>query len=300
MTQKSIKVQDKDELKQARWDLLEEINRLTEKPMIGLSFGWLGLLILDFTVGLGPFLNGVSYAIWALFILDFVLRLLVAPHKLGYLKRNWLTVISLLLPALRILRIFPALRVLLLARTARSISLIRFITSLNRGIRAVNKAMGRRGVGYVLVITVIVLFAGAAGMAQFESASALAEEGYTNVNGLNSYSEAIWWTAMILTTMGSEYWPKTLEGRILAWLLALYAFAIFGYITATIASLFIGQNSTNQKIDGEEPSASPTMQERELSKLRNEVAVLNSQLTSLIKQLSIQGNNRTFPDQNKE
>ncbi len=286
MTERTIKlVHDAEELKQARWELLEEINHLTEKPMIGLSFVWLGLLILDFTLGLDPFLNGVSYTIWALFVLDFIFRFLVAPHKLDYLKNSWLTVISLLLPALRVLRVFPAMRVLLLARTARSISLIRFITSMNRGIRAVNKTMGQRGVVYVVVITLILLFAGAAGMAQFESSPALVQEGYTDVKGLNSYSEAIWWTAMMLTTMGSEYWPKTVEGRILAWLLALYAFAIFGYITANIASFFIGQNST--KSEGEEQAGSLAGRE-ELVNLRQEVSVLSSRLALLVNELHAQ------------
>jgi hypothetical protein len=28
---------------------------------------------------------------------------------------------------------------------------------------------------------------------------------------------------MIMTTMGSEYWPKTVEGRILGWLLSALA-----------------------------------------------------------------------------
>ena len=50
--------------------------------------------------------------------------------------------------------------------------------------------------------------------------------------GLRSYWDAVWWTAMIMTTIGSDYWPKTTEGRLLALLLSVYAFSIFGYITA--------------------------------------------------------------------
>ena len=37
---------------------------------------------------------------------DFGLRLALAPHKLRYVRHNWLTAISLVLPALRIFRIF--------------------------------------------------------------------------------------------------------------------------------------------------------------------------------------------------
>jgi hypothetical protein len=47
---------------------------------------------------------------------------------------------------------------------------------------------------------------------------------------------------MLLTTMGSDYWPRTPEGRLLCLLLAIYAFAVFGYVTAAIAAYFVGQD----------------------------------------------------------
>jgi voltage-gated potassium channel len=107
--------------------------------------------------------------------------------------------------------------------------------------RAMQLAMRRRGLAYVLALTVVVVFAGAAGVYQFENPRALAAAGLRSEGaaGIGSYGEAVWWTAMMLTTMGSDYFPRSSEGRIIAWLLAVYAFAIFGYITATVASLII-------------------------------------------------------------
>jgi voltage-gated potassium channel Kch len=60
--------------------------------------------------------------------------------------------------------------------------------------------------------------------------------------GLRSYGDALWWTAMLLTTLGAGYEPITPEGRLLAWLLALFAFSVFGYVTASFASLFVQQD----------------------------------------------------------
>ena len=253
--------------------------------MIALSFAWLGLLMLDFTQGLSPLLQTTSNIIWALFVVDFAIEIIIAPHKLEYLRRNWLTAVSLMLPALRILRVFRALRVLRAARALRSIRLLRLVTSLNRGLRAVGKTLGRRGVGYVITLTVIATFAGAAGMYAFESPSALSEAAYLDATestagdvGLESYGEAVWWTAMIMTTMGSEYWPRTPEGRILGWLLAIYAFAIFGYITATIASVFIVQDAaTNQAV------AAGSLANTE--GLRADIAALRAQLAAVSAQL---------------
>jgi len=65
--------------------------------------------------------------------------------------------------------------------------------------------------------------------------------------GFTSYADALWWTAMLLTTMGSQFWPQTPEGRLLCLLLALYGFAVFGYITASFASFFVGQEAKSNE-----------------------------------------------------
>ncbi|MEJ7639392.1 MAG: ion transporter, partial [Singulisphaera sp.] len=137
--------QDETDLKAERWELLDHVTALTDKLMIALAFVWLGLLILDFTQGLGPALQAVSTAIWALFGLDFVVKFAIAPQKAAYLRRNWLTAVSLLLPAFRALRAFRAFRLLRAARAVRSVGLLRLVTSLNRGMRALGHAVGRRG-----------------------------------------------------------------------------------------------------------------------------------------------------------
>ncbi len=155
------------ELHQKRWELLEHINDLTDRPMTVLSLVWVGLLVLDLTHGLGPVLTLVSNVIWGLFVADFAIEFVIAPHKTTYLRRNWLTALALLLPALRVLRLARAFRLLRLARASRSVTLLRLLASINRGLGAVRHAMARRGVGYVAALSVIVLFAGAAGMYAF-------------------------------------------------------------------------------------------------------------------------------------
>jgi voltage-gated potassium channel len=57
---------------------------------------------------------------------------------------------------------------------------------------------------------------------------------------------------MLITTSGSDYWPKSLEGRVLCFLLALYAFAVFGYVTATLATLLLGHEAKDHGVAGVE------------------------------------------------
>ena len=75
---------------------------------------------------------------------------------------------------------------------------------------------------------------------------------------------------MLLTSIGSQYWPVTTEGRILTVLLSLYGFATFGYITATFASYFVGRDA--EKKDG------PVAGSNELQQLAKEVRALRTEL----------------------
>ncbi|MBW3567192.1 MAG: ion transporter [Proteobacteria bacterium] len=231
--------------------------------MLVLGFAWLLLLVVEFTRGLTPFLETLGMVIWIIFILDFLLKFILAPRKLVFLKRNWLTEIALLVPALRVFRIFRVFRVLRAARAVRGLRLVRFVTSLNRGMKALGASLGRRGFGYVVAVTLLVVVSGAAGMYALEND---VEGGFEN------YGEALWWTAMLLTSIGSEYWPQTPEGRVLCVLLSVYGFAVFGYITATLATFFIGRDADRD--DAELAGA------REIRALHAEILALRGEMES--------------------
>lgn len=237
---------DREEEERERWALLHEINEVKDTPLVVLSLIWVGLLILELAGGLTGFLPTLVLVIWGVFILDFVIEFIIAPRKLVYLRNSWLTAIALVIPAFRMLRIFPALRMLRAARFIRSTNLVRMLTSTNRGLRAMRAALGRRGFGYIVLATIMVLFIAAGGILQFESPGALERAGYEDTTGIEHYGDAVWWTAMLITTFGSDYWPQTAEGRALTVVLSVYSVAVFGYITATIASMFIASDITSR------------------------------------------------------
>ena len=211
--------------------------------MAVLGLFWLALFVVEVTRGLTPLLSAISAVIWVLFIIDFIVRLVIAPYRWAYLRRNWLVAISLFVPALRTVRLFGFIRVLRVARAARGARLIRAVASLNRGMTALGSTMHRRGIIYVVALTVAVVLVGAAGM------YALEPHDPRGVAGFASYSDAVWWTAMIVTTLGSAYWPRTVEGRFLALLLSLFAIGVFGYITATLASFFVDRDAASPGSD---------------------------------------------------
>lgn len=216
-----------------RLEALEQFEGWLRVPMLVLSFVWLVLVVVELAWKSSRLLEWLGTAIWIAFILEFLLRLALAPEKLAFLRGNWLTVIALLAPALRMV---SALRFLRAARGLRGLRLVRIVGTANRGMNALRASLGRRGAGYVLLLTLFVALLGAGGMLAFEPASEV-EGGFTG------YGDALWWTGMLLTSMGSEFWPRTGEGRVLCFLLSLYGFTVFGYVTATFASFFVGRDA---------------------------------------------------------
>jgi voltage-gated potassium channel len=253
-------------LERERFRLAIRISKALATPMTVLGFLWLVLLVLDLTRGLSPLLSRLSYLIWGLFVLQFLIEFVIAPRKVTYLRHNWLTAVALLLPAARLLRALRAVRALGALRGAR---LVRVVSTANRGMRALGRIMGRRGFGYVASLTLLVTVAGAAGMFAFERDVV--------GSGLDSFGSALWWTAMTLTTMGTDYFPKSPEGRLLCLLLATYGFAVFGYVTATVASFFVARDADTD--EGDIAGA------RQLEGLRHEVAELRRALDGLTSRL---------------
>ena len=210
--------------------------------MLVLSGIWLVLLVVEFTRGLSEWLQTANDIIWLAFVLQFAIEFTIAPSRSLYLRKHWVTAISLALPAARLLRLARVARAARIARASRGLRLARLLGAFNRGMRTLTRGFRQRGLGYLTLLTFVIAITGAAGMYRLEMDA-------PGGPGFADYGTALWWTAMLLTTMGSEYWPQTGEGRLLCLLLALYAFAIFGYVTAAIAAYFVGRDHQRGKLE---------------------------------------------------
>lgn len=249
-----------NQLNRERWNLLISLKKSVSPLMDCLAFIWLALTIYELAYGLPLALETISGVIWCIFVLYFFIELILAPEKKVYLKHNWLTAISLFLPAFRIfrfLRIFRYLRIL------RSLTLVKILSSVNRGMRALSKTLTTKVFIYVLSLSIIVVLSGAAGILNFEK----------EANYFQGFGSALWWSAMMVTTMGSDFFPKSAEGRVLAFLLALYGFAIFGYVAATFSSYLISKVQKKEKKGN---------LEQEIQELRAETRELKAMIQEIL------------------
>lgn len=225
-----------------RLNRLSAIRKRTETPMIALSFVWLFILIAELVYFPNEQLHQAGSILWFIFTLNFLFRLAMVTPRWPFLKRNWLYLTAILVSVLRFIPVvqpFPIVRVI---TASFGMQAIWILASADQGMRSIRRKLGRRGVGYGLSFTAIVVFAGAAGMLHFEQLS-------EDPDKLKDYPRALWWTAMQMTNIGSAYSLRTEGGRVIGLAISVYAAAMFGYLTALFASFIIDREVKAPKVD---------------------------------------------------
>ncbi len=239
-----------------RLRLLKDLDDWLTLPMSALSLAWLLIVMWELVSGSTELLETLGTAIWIVFIVEFLVRFALAPRKSTFLRSSWLTILVLVIPALRLFRALTFFRA---ARALRGFRLVRIVGTANRSMNALRATLARRGFGYVGALTLLVIGLGAAGMLNFENAREVD-------GGLTDYGHALWWTGMLVASLGTDFWPSSTEGRALAMLLAFYGLAVFGYITATFASFFVGRDAENK--------SGPIAASKDIERLAREVREL--------------------------
>lgn len=263
-----------------RWELLGHLHRLLEPMMVILGVAFLVLLIVDFATTSPEqqlWLDRALTVIWAVFVAEFLLRFVIAPSKASFLRANWLSAASLVLPFLRPLRALRAVR------AVRSLRLVRLLGGANRGMRVLQRVTGGRQIAYVGALTLLVTLLGAVGVLFFDRNA----EGAT----IRTFGDALWWSAAMVTTVNNEKYAVTPEARVIAVLQRVFAVSIFGFVTASIASYLVGRQAEGQTpTDWDKPE-----RRGELATLHEEQAALRREVTALRIAIERSGLSSTSP-----
>ena len=172
------------------------------------------VLYLSAPTGLSRVVDGAIWLAWVLFALDYLVRLAVTRHRVGYVLHHLFDLLVVALPLMRPLR---ALRVLTV------------VTVLNRHV--MGSVRGRVGV-YTCGILLLVGFC--ASLAVLD-----AERGVPGAS-ITSFPGAVWWTLTTVTTVGyGDLYPVSPEGRLVAAALMVGGIALLGVTTGFIASWFV-------------------------------------------------------------
>lgn len=249
-------------------ELLAGLQGLLEFPMAILSFLFLLLFIIEVSVPLPPAwsrtFNVIQWIIWIAFVIELIVKLSLARSKARFLQENVLMVLSVVLPVLRIFRIFRAVKAF------RSLGTLRVITLGNRTIRQLGVLFERRRIQYLAAVVAAVTVVSGAGVFYLE-------RGVPNAN-IVSLSDGLWWAAGAVTTVGTEKFPVTDAARIVAAIVMLFGVSVFGYVAASLATLFIQIDES--ELRELESVAGPDGDER-LVALNEQIERLKEQITIL-------------------
>jgi len=238
---------------------LDRWERLAEWPLAAVSLLFLAsysIQVISRPHGMtATVMDLVTTAAWAVFVIDYVIRLWLADHRWRWFYRHPLDLAVIALPLLRPFRL---------------IRLIVLVTALQ-------KAVGNAIRGRVIVYTV----SGAVLLTYVASLAVLDAERSDPRADITNFGEALWWSVSTITTVGyGDRYPVTTVGRVVAVLLMIGGISLVGSITATIASWIV------QRV-AEVDSASQAITTADIEELRHEIHALRAQLRDTTAQTEI-------------
>jgi voltage-gated potassium channel len=209
----------------------------------------------------------VALASWAVFLVDLVVRVRLAP---GYLRTGWgrfdlaivvITAPWFLIPGLGASRFIGLARLARLARVViASHGLRRLVTRLNR----------------------VAIF----GALMLASCAFVVTEAEGPANGFDNYGDGLWWGIVTLTTVGyGDLVPVTVIGRLTAAVLMISGIGIVGVLAGTLASFFHLDTDTaaSPGAGGTTGGGAP------VEALTEQVAALNDRVAALVERLEGRG-----------
>ncbi len=160
----------------------------------------------------------VNWIIYAIFLVDVLVRVARDPDPRSFPRRNWPDLIALI--PFELFRPFRTIRLLRLVRLFRAFRLLHRIGPTVQGV------LRQNGLGYVLLFAAALILIGGTAVAVLEE-------------GIDSWGDGIWWALVTTTTVGyGDIAPEDPPGRMIAVVLMVVGIGTLGMITGSIATYF--------------------------------------------------------------
>lgn len=222
---------DRRRTRAERYRLVAEIEAMLAGPTTYLAIVFAVVLAVELILqaqgaAVPPVLGWIQLAIWGVFAVHFLFGITISPDRLRYLRRNWLTALSLVIPFLRAFRALRAVRVL------RATNSLRLAAGFNRLARSLRGVLAWTRAGYAAALAATAALLGSAALLMFEADAPGSQ--------ITDYGEALWWAAATLTTVGAASEPVTVGGRIVALVLMFGGLVLLGYVAGVVAAVLFG------------------------------------------------------------
>ena len=228
---------DPDDEPTPRERLAAMLERRLDVPMAGLALVWAALVAYELVAPSTQRdeLTVAGNLIWAVFVVEFVAKVWVSGKPLRFVRRRWPSVLFLLLPALRVLRIVRALRLI------RVLPAARVVGSSYRAIGTARSLLGGR-LAFLGAATFVVVFSGGQLLYLVEGSGSGRDDG--------SLGDALWWSANLALSGNPVFEPSSFLARVLSILLTTYAVVVFASLAGAVGAYFV--ESRAERAAGEE------------------------------------------------
>jgi voltage-gated potassium channel len=183
----------------------------------------------DLTAGAQRMVDRLELVLTGIFVVEYGLKLWLAPRKLHFIRRNWIDLLALI-PVLRVFRLGRAFR---LFRLFRLLRLIRVGSLLHARLNSLSSGLEQHVVENVIVVGFMffaVVF-GTVGILIFEKGAG---------SGYDSLGDALWWCIVTLTTVGyGDISPTTAGGRVVASVIMFIGLSFYALLTGLMTSVLI-------------------------------------------------------------
>ena len=193
---------------------------------------WLGVLFallvgyeiaVELTPRAAQVLSVAGWCIWAIFGLEFGLRLYAAQGRVRFLRDNWFSLLMLAVPTLRVLRFARLLRL------GRALPAARVASASYRSIGTARR-VARSRIGYIVALASILTIAVAEAVYLFERGRTFA-----------SFGDAVLWAAAAVLGQQADPVPETVGGRIVMVIALVVGLAVVGSTAATLGAWFVDE-----------------------------------------------------------
>ena len=218
-------------------EALDRFERQTAWPMMALALAIIPLLVVPLLVDVSPGVETTFYTldwlIWVAFVLEYGIRLYLAPNKRFFVSHNIIDLLFVMIPFLRPLRVLRSARAFALLRATRG------VVVLMRAVHAVQNVLSRHKLGYTLLIAMVVVVGSGLLVATIEEASP--------DRNIQSFPDGLWWAVTTITTVGyGDKFPVTPIGRAVGAGVMTLGIGLFGLLAASLASLLVEKDLEKQ------------------------------------------------------
>lgn len=178
----------------------------------------------------------VTWLVWGGFVIDYFVRLTCSTPRGEFIRTHKLDLLMVLVPMLRLLRVF-----LLLRKALANVSTERIARS-------------------VISIVVLVVLGSAFLIWRVEHDAPGAN--------ITTFREAIWWAIVTTTTVGyGDYTPVTAQGRTIAVAVMIVGVGLIGTVSATTAAWFVNRRKPLPSPDADPADSEPTTHDELIARL---------------------------------